>query len=267
MKNLSVIMIGDVSGDSGLETLERRLPPLIKKHSAVFTVVNGENSAGGFGMTKATLDRIINAGADVVTSGNHVWEKREFWPFLEDELKILRPANYPPDTVGRGWGKYKKEIDGKIFSFLAINLQGREFLSPIDCPFRTFDSIEKEKDDIILVDFHAESGREKEALGFYLNGRAAVIAGTHTHVQTADEKILSEGSAYISDLGMTGVKGAVIGMDPKICIDRVRKQVLYRMETPARSENEKRALQGIAVAIDTETGKAISVMRIDEDDL
>ncbi|MDR0475013.1 MAG: YmdB family metallophosphoesterase [Treponema sp.] len=274
---LPVIMIGDVVGGSGLEALERRLPALIKKYSAVFTVVNGENSAEGFGMTRECLNRILAAGADAVTSGNHVWEKRDFWQVLEEKGPILRPANYTAGTPGQagtpglagipgqGCSRFEKTLsDGAQVSFLVINLQGREFMNPIDCPFRCFDALEIKPDDIALVDFHAESCREKEALGFYLDGRAAVVAGTHTHVQTADERILQEGSAYISDLGMTGITGGVIGMDPKICIDRARSQVLYRMETAAGGEGRNAAVQGIIAEIDSDTRKAVSIKRINE---
>ena len=264
-------MIGDVMGDPGLEVLEKGLPLLIGEYSPDFIMVNGENSAGGFGLNADTLSRILAAGADVVSSGNHVWEKREFWPFMESEERILRPENYPKGNPGRGWIRLQKNIQGKNRIFLAINLQGREFMNPIDCPFRCFDSLwdgaaeqDKLKENaVILVDFHAESSREKEALGFYLDGRASVVAGTHTHVQTADEKILPNGTAYITDLGMTGVSNSVIGMDPKICIDRARYQVLYHMEAAAGGSAESTAaVQGIAAEIDEETGKAVSIKRI-----
>lgn len=264
MDNFRIIMIGDVMGDPGLEVLDRCLPALIKEHSAIFTVVNGENAAEGFGITKENLARMIAAGADAVTSGNHIWEKRDFWQVLDEDSRVLRPANYPAPSAGRGWNRYVKTLpSGESLSFLVVNLQGRELMNPIDCPFRCFDSIEIQPDDIVLVDFHAESSREKEALGYHLDGRAAVIAGTHTHVQTADERLLPGGSAYISDLGMTGVTGGVIGMDPKICIDRVRCQVQFRMEIAAGGEGRETALQGIVVEISGDTRKAVSVARID----
>jgi metallophosphoesterase (TIGR00282 family) len=255
-------MIGDVMGDPGLEILQKRLPELIKEYSAVFVTVNGENSAGGFGLTQETFDRILKAGADVVTGGNHVWEKHDFWPVLESDTRILRPANYP-SALGRGWARIDKKIQGQSASFVTINLQGREFMTPIDCPFKTFDTIDTENA-IVLVDFHAESTKEKEALGLYIDGRAAIAAGTHTHIQTADERILPKGTAYITDLGMTGVTGGVIGMDTKICMDRARNQVLYRMETAAGGQGA--AVQGIAAEIDLNTGKALSIKRINQID-
>jgi metallophosphoesterase (TIGR00282 family) len=228
-------------------------------------VVNGENSADGFGMTEATMKRIIACGADAVTSGNHVWEKREFWQIMETDDKVLRPANYPEGNVGRGW-LYAEKTG---ISWIVINMQGRELMTSIDCPFRCFDNIIKDtsnvNNSVIIIDFHAESSREKEALGYYIDGRAALFAGTHTHVQTADERILPKGTAYITDLGMTGVTNSIIGMDAKICLDRTRKQVMYRRE-PATDHfiNGKSSaeIQGIIAEIDTETGKAISIRRI-----
>ena len=269
MSLLKVIMIGDVVGDPGLEVLENSLPSLIEQSD--FVMVNGENSADGFGLSEQSLERILKAGADVVSSGNHVWEKRDFWPILDTEKRILRPANYS-DGPGQGWIRIHKEIRGQEYIFIAINLQGRELMHLIDCPFRCFDKIYLDESGqnsishktLILVDFHAESSREKEAFAFYLDGRASVVAGTHTHVQTADEKILPKGTAYISDLGMTGVSGAVIGMEPKICIDRARNQVLYRMEAAASSGSQDRRslIQGISVELDSESGKALDIKRI-----
>jgi metallophosphoesterase (TIGR00282 family) len=278
MSPLKIIMIGDVVGDPGLNALEACLPRLIKENSADLTVVNGENSAGGFGITRETLHRILAAGADVVTSGNHVWEKRDFWPLLDEETKILRPANYPAGSSGRGWVKIVKAAsNGGPCSFVVINLQGRELMTPIDCPFKTFDaifdSLQKvhtqeparagepgDGDAFVLVDFHAETSREKESLAFYLDGRAALIAGTHTHVQTADERVLPGGTAYITDLGMTGAASAVLGMDSKICLDRARTQVLYRMEVAASTAGV--SVQGIIAEIDRNTKKAVSIKRI-----
>jgi metallophosphoesterase (TIGR00282 family) len=281
MGKLRALMIGDVVGEPGLEALERLLPGLIQDEAAAFVVVNGENAAAGFGMTAEVLARILAAGADVVTSGNHVWEKREFWEVLDSDEKVLRPANYPADTPGVGWIRLEK--GGQ--SWVVINLQGREYLPPIDCPFRCFDAIQQSLagpatdrhplleaggevflphiSPIILVDFHAESTREKESLGYYLDGRATAAAGTHTHVQTADERILPQGTAYISDLGMTGAVDSIIGMDTKICLDRARYQVFYRMEC-ANPGPHGLALRGAALEIDGETGRALSIRRINK---
>jgi 2',3'-cyclic-nucleotide 2'-phosphodiesterase len=274
-------MIGDVVGDPGMEVLESRLPVLIKENSADFVVVNGENAAGGFGLTADLLKRIIVAGADLVTSGNHIWEKREFWPALESEERVLRPMNYPEGSlglktasgtadrlVGKGWAKLEKPSPWGQITWLTVNLQGREFMKAIDCPFKAFDTLETianatcAEKPIILVDFHAESSREKESLAYYLDGRASLIAGTHTHVQTADERLLPKGSAYITDLGMTGTLDGIIGMDTKICLDRARNQVLYRMEVAGASSEGKTAVQGVIVEIDAESRKALSIKRL-----
>jgi calcineurin-like phosphoesterase len=275
-------MVGDVVGESGLLVLERELPGLIREQGVDFTVVNGENAAGGFGLEEGSLKRILGAGADVVSSGNHVWEKREFWPFLDKEERVLRPANYPKGNPGRGWVRLEKAG----VSYLVINLQGREYMTPIDCPFNTFKSIMESQLDkhgghpppsgeprvfeekscpvmlcgaLPLVDFHAESTREKEALGCYLDGKASLVAGTHTHVQTADGRVLPQGTGYITDLGMTGINDAVIGMDKTICLDRARNQVLYRMEC---AKEGACALEGVLAEIDRDTGRARSLLRI-----
>ena len=258
-------MIGDVVGEPGLKILEEKLPDLIKNNAVDFTVVNGENAADGFGMTEAALKRITTCGADVVTSGNHVWEKREFLPILESNDNVLRPSNYPDKTAGRGW--LCREKAG--ITWLVVNLQGREFMTPIDCPFRSFDNIINKITDIenkiIVIDFHAESSREKEALGYYIDGRAALISGTHTHVQTTDERILPKGTAYITDLGMTGNTDSVIGMDKKICMERSHRQILFRMEPAVEKLTNgisNAEINGIIAEIDSDTGKAISIKRL-----
>ena len=282
MKIVKAAMIGDVVGTYGLKTLEANLPTLIKEQNIDFVTVNGENAADGFGMTESEYRRIIAAGADVVTSGNHIWEKRDFWTILETEKNMLRPANYPsnPSNLfisGTGFACIKK----KGVEWIVINLQGRELMNAIDCPFQCLDKLievyaGKAAENhplmsgndskfplgypIILVDFHAESSREKEALAHYADGRCSLIAGTHTHVQTADEKILPKGSAYITDLGMTGNIDSVIGMNPAICLERVKKQVLYHMETAVSEKPGK--IQGVIVEINAQTAEAISIKRI-----
>ncbi|MHC6202894.1 TIGR00282 family metallophosphoesterase [Breznakiellaceae bacterium SP9] len=311
MAYIKVIVVGDIVGEPGLEALERELPALIKEHGASFVVVNGENAAEGFGMTAANLERIIACGADIVSSGNHIWEKHDFWPTLESSPLILRPANYPAGAKGRGWAKIQKRLkaDSTPLEYLVINLQGREFMTAIDCPFKTFDSIIEglcppltetnalyqpsdaciDKKDcatgsacidcknhseakdlfakrtpfgkpgfITLVDFHAESTREKESLGYYVDGCASLFFGTHTHVQTADERILPQGTGYITDLGMTGVQDSIIGMEATICLNRAHNQVLYRMECAKGTGQVK----GLLATIDTETAKAIGLERI-----
>jgi metallophosphoesterase (TIGR00282 family) len=259
-----VIAVGDVVGEPGLLALERELPGLIRDNAADFTVVNGENAADGFGMTAESLHRILRAGADAVTSGNHIWEKRDFWPFLDSEERLIRPANYPGKSPGRGWAILRKAG----LDWLVINLQGREYMNAIDCPFRAFDEIidagrKSSAEPVVLVDFHAESTREKEALAYYLDGRASLVAGTHTHVQTGDERVLPKGTGYITDLGMTGVQDAIIGMDKKICLDRARTQILYRMEVAkAAPGGSGCGVRGLIAEIDPQTRRAVSVKRI-----
>jgi len=265
MHVVKAAMIGDVVGTPGLEALEAKLPALIKEHQIDFVTVNGENAADGFGLTEIDFRRIVAAGADVVTSGNHVWEKRDFWPILENEKNIVRPANYPCLNVpgfsssAPGMGFVCIEKNGT--KWLVLNLQGREFMSNIDCPFQCFDLFhEQAKSKIIIVDFHAESSREKETLAYYLDGRASLIAGTHTHVQTADERVLPKGTAYITDLGMTGITDSVIGMDPKICHERFSRQIQFQMKTaPATVPGQ---IHGVIAEIDADTGKALSINRI-----
>ncbi|MDR0388579.1 MAG: YmdB family metallophosphoesterase [Spirochaetaceae bacterium] len=275
MAVFKVIMLGDVIGEPGIKALEASLPGLRSEYQAALITVNGENAAGGFGMTETELRRILAAGADAVSSGNHIWEKREFWPVLESEARVVRPANYPEGSPGRGWTKIEK--DGAVF--ILVNIQGREFMPHTDCPFRTMDRLlaldefgaaprglsgqaadngPPGEKPLILVDFHAEATQEKEALAFYLDGRVSLFAGTHTHVQTADERVLPGGTGYITDLGMTGPADSIIGMNKKICLDRSRTQILYRMECADNSGT----VQGILAELDSQSGKALSLTRI-----
>ena len=256
--NLRVLMIGDVVGSAGLDALERLLPDLIREERADFVTVNGENAADGFGISEETLNRILNAGADVVTSGNHVWEKRDFLTILDSEKRILRPANYPDGNAGHGW----IEVEKNGVLWLVINLQGRELLYLIDCPFRSFDRIlsDLKSTPVILVDFHAECTKEKECLAYYIDGRASLVVGTHTHVPTADERILPNGTGYISDLGMTGVSDSIIGMDLKLCLERVKTQVLYRMDCAEGVTS----LQGVIAEIDRTSRKTLSISRVNK---
>lgn len=256
------LFLGDVVGESGIAAVEAALPALARDRGADFVVVNGENAAGGFGVTESSADRLLAAGADVVTTGNHVWEKRDFWPYMDRESRLLRPANYPPSTPeapipGRGFGLFEK--NGVKWGVL--NLQGRELMSPIDCPFRAGRRAVEELRSagaLVLVDFHAESTREKEALGWYLDGSVAAVVGTHTHVQSADERIQPKGSAYMTDLGMSGPLDGVIGMKANICADRNRTQIPFRMECA----EGRMGLRGALVDVDASTGLAVSIERI-----
>lgn len=253
-----LIMVGDVVGEAGIEALSQHLTSLIASYAADFTVVNGENAAGGFGLTETTLQSLLKAGADVVTTGNHIWEKRDFWPVLDTHPLVLRPGNYSGALPGKGCTVLEKAG----LRWCIINLQGREFMTAIDCPFRTLDrylaDLESEKPYLVIVDFHAESPQEKEALGLYVDGRVSVIAGTHTHVQTADQRILPKGTAYITDLGMTGVEESIIGMDTAICLERNKTQIPIKMELA----KGQAVIRGMVAEIDIATGLAKSVERL-----
>jgi hypothetical protein len=256
MRSARALLLGDVVGPAGLAALAAGLPTLRAECGTAIVVANGENAAAGFGLSAETAAAIMAAGVDVITSGNHVWQKRDFWPVLEAEPRVLRPANYPPGLPGRGL--WTGELGGQAWA--VINLQGREDMYPIDCPFRAADAVlaSLEPGCLILVDFHAESCDEKEALGLYLDGRVACLAGTHTHIQTADEKILPKGSAYITDLGMVGPENSVIGMRADICVRRSLTQVPYKMEV----EESPASICGILVDIDPGSGRALRAERV-----
>lgn len=262
-----IFLGGDVFGPVGLRCVETLLPEFIRKESIDFCVINGENASGGIGLSETDAHRILTAGADVITGGNHTFEKRDYWPALSEIPQLLRPANFPlpvraddEPTPGRGYDIFEK--DGARYAVL--NLQGREQMTPIDCPFRTAETLvqslnSEELPPIILIDFHAESTQEKEALGLMLASRVAAVVGTHTHVQTADDRILEGGTAYMTDLGMTGPVRSVIGADPEFAIKRNITQVLYRMELP---ETEG-ALRGLIISVDLKTRKALTAKRVE----
>lgn len=209
---MNILAIGDLVGELGLNKLAEEIENIKKEYKIDFIIVNGENVADGMGITKKAFDKIIKCGANVVTMGNHTWGKKEIFTFIDDP-KLIRPANYPEGVVGKGYGIY--ECNGK--KIVVINLIGRTEVNVLsENPFIKANEILKEiegKADIIIVDFHAEATAEKVAMGYHLDGRVTAVFGTHTHIQTADEKLLDKGTAYITDIGMTGPKKSVIGMD------------------------------------------------------
>lgn len=209
---MKFLFIGDTIGKTGRRAVSALLPKLRKELDIDFVILNGENLAHGNGINQKVFEEMIQTGVDVITSGNHTFDKKEVLPLLENQPNLLRPANLPPMATGRGYGVYQKS-DKKI---LVINLMGRVFMGgALDCPFRTFDDIyQKHKDDVdyIIVDFHGEATSEKQAFGYYVDGRATAVFGTHTHVQTADERFLPQGTAFITDIGMTGAYDSVIGV-------------------------------------------------------
>jgi len=253
-------MVGDIAGPPGLRALFALLPSFAKRHSADLVVANGENAQKGYGIGKEELEVILQAGVSAITTGNHVWERKEAAELLDSEQALLRPANYPPGLSGKGL----LHIKGRSFEWVVINLQGREGLFAIDCPFRAADElVSKAKRQhpgaFIIVDFHAESPEEKEALAWHLDmdGRASVVAGTHTHVPTADERILPKGTGYVTDLGMTGPIDSIIGVKTDICIKRSLTQIPFRMET---AEGEA-FMSGAIFQIDPSTKACVSIER------
>jgi metallophosphoesterase (TIGR00282 family) len=255
-----VLMIGDVIGKPGRQAVEQLLPGLRDERGIDFVTANGENLAGGMGLTQATAEMLYAAGVDVVTSGNHIWDKREIYPYLDQTDRVLRPLNYGTHGVpGRGWGTYEA-LDGSELA--VVNLQGRTYMQPIENPFTEADRLLDEASEplppIRLVDFHCEITSEKNALGLYLDGRVSAVVGTHTHVVTGDERILPKGTAYQSDLGMTGPLWSVIGFDPATVLPRFINALPTRFEV-GESPVVFHATQ---VDIDPATGRAIQVERI-----
>lgn len=232
---MNILFIGDIIGRPGRSAVKEILPDLKKKLKIDFVIANGENLAAGIGMTLETYEEMKKAGIDYFTSGNHIWNKKDFIPFLDDKkIKVLRPANYPKGVQGRGWEDI--EVLGKKIRL--INLQGRVFMRDlIDCPFRTVEAIIqlKPKPDIIIIDFHAEATSEKNSLAYYLDGKVTALIGTHTHVQTSDDRILPKGTAYITDAGMVGPINSSIGDDLKHSIHSMLTGMPFVIE-PARGE-------------------------------
>lgn len=253
---MKVLMVGDIVGSTGLEMLRRSLPDLKREEGIDVCIVNGENSADGNGITVVSAEHIFTSGADVVTTGNHAFRRREAYSFFEETECLLRPANFLPDVPGHGYCVLDK---GKV-QVGVINLMGTMYMDPLENPFNLVDDILEELKDckIIIVDFHAETTSEKRALGFYLDGRVSVVAGTHTHVQTADEQILENGTGYITDLGMTGTLDSVLGVEPEIVINK------FRFNMPARFDwkQGKAVLEACIFEIDDKSGRTTSVRRV-----
>jgi metallophosphoesterase (TIGR00282 family) len=254
---MKILFIGDIVGKPGRRAIERFLKEVRSEHDIDFIIANGENAAGGFGITETVAAELFEAGIDVITTGNHVWDKREAITYLPKENRIIRPLNFPADTPGVG-SIIVKSRGGPAVG--VINIEGRVFMRPVDCPFR---AVEKEISDladeteIVVVDFHAEATSEKLAMGWFLDGRVTAVVGTHTHVQTADERVLPGGTAYITDVGMTGPSESVIGVKKDIIVRR------FLSSLPERFETAKGFPQLQAVVIESgDAGKAVSISRI-----
>jgi len=255
---MKVLFIGDIVGKLGRNATKTLLPAVVTKYKVDFVIANGENAAGGFGITDKIASEIFSYGVHVITTGNHVWDKKEFFPQISKEDRVLRPLNYPPGVPGYGSLLYALQNGIKV---AVINLSGRVFMSNIDCPFRTGKKeVERLRNDtnIIIIDFHAEATSEKIAFGYYMDGKVSAVVGTHTHVQTADEKILPEGTAYITDVGMTGPYESVIGIEKEQIIQRFLTNMPMRFET-AKGEG---VFSALIAEIDEETGKSNAVQRL-----
>ena len=256
-KPLTIICVGDVFGEPGRRAVQMLLPKLKKQHEADLAVVNVENSASGFGVTPLIARTFLEQGVDVMTSGNHIWDKKEIIEYIGKENLLLRPANYPPGTPGAG----SIVVKAGPHKVAVLNLMGRVFLPQLDCPFRKADEeLERLRAEtaIIVVDMHAEATSESQAMGWHLDGRVSAVVGTHRHVQTADERLLPKGTAYITDLGLTGPTDSVIGVEPELALARFISGMPNRFE-PA---NGPAMLQGAVIRIDPETGRGLSIERL-----
>jgi 2',3'-cyclic-nucleotide 2'-phosphodiesterase len=257
---VNILFIGDIFGKPGRTVASEFIPRIRQERAIDFCIANGENSAGGFGITENGVSKLFSYGIDVITTGNHVWDRQETAGILYQEPRLLRPANYPPGLPGSGSFVAETAQGVKVG---VLNLQGRIFMNPIDCPFRTADRIVAElaqETQIIIIDFHAEASAEKIALSWYLDGRVSAVLGTHTHVMTADERVLPKGTAAITDVGMTGPHDSIIGVRPEQSIKRIMTQVPVRF-SPA---TENLRFNAVVVDVDDTTGLARSIERIEE---
>ncbi|GAB2478713.1 TIGR00282 family metallophosphoesterase [Alkalibacterium psychrotolerans] len=265
---MKVLFIGDVVGTPGMTMMKNWLPKIKEKYKPQATVVNGENAApNGRGITEKLYKELLKNGADLITMGNHTWDQREVYDFIASANKMIRPANYPDNSVTPGKGLAYITINQTKLA--VINLHGRAFMGDLEDPFRAAASLvedAKKVTDNILIDFHAEATSEKEALGWYMDGKVSALVGTHTHVQTNDARILPQGTAYMTDVGMTGFYDGVLGMKKESILNRFLTQMPQRFEVP---EQGRSRLNGCIIDIDTKTGqaKSIKAIRIDDDNL
>ena len=253
---MRVLVIGDVIGKPGRRGISTLVPALRKEYDVDLVIANGENMAGGFGITPDTAQELFGCAVDVITSGNHIWKQKEIVPFMNEEWALLRPANYPSGAPGSG------RI--RLGDTLVVNLMGRVFMEPLDCPFRAADRVLSEANGInppkvIIVDFHAEATSEKQAMGWYLDGRVSAVVGTHTHVPTADPRILPNGTAFVTDVGMTGPYNSVIGSDVHAVLEKLITQMPQRLTPPPGPV----MLNSVLIDIDEADGKATNIQRID----
>ncbi|MGH9591622.1 MAG: TIGR00282 family metallophosphoesterase, partial [Bryobacteraceae bacterium] len=252
---MRILFIGDIVGSPGREMVARHLAGIVAERAIDLVIANGENAASGFGITPRLAEELFAAGVEVITGGNHSWDRKEIYDFIPHEPRLLRPANFPPGNPGRGLylGTARNGV-----RYAVLNLQGRVFLAPSDCPFRTADrELEAVPADtkVIFVDFHGEATSEKQAMGWYLDGRVSVVIGTHTHVATADERVLPNGTAFLADAGMTGPHDSVIGMSKEAMVKRFLDGLPAKFEVGAGDVR----LNGAVIDVDESTGRARSI--------
>jgi metallophosphoesterase (TIGR00282 family) len=248
-----VLAIGDIVGKPGRQAVHALVPDLRKEYGIDLVIANGENAAGGFGLTVGTAQELLDDGVNIITSGNHIWAQKEIIPYLDEDVPVLRPLNYPPGVPGRGY-LLKNRV-------MVVNLMGRTFMNNLDCPFRAMDTLLEglsSKTKVIIVDFHAEATSEKVAMGHYLDGRVSAVLGTHTHVGTIDARILPGGTAYVTDIGMTGPDDSIIGDDAEAVIQRFLTMMPHRLSVG----RGKPLFNAIMVVVDEKSGRATSIERI-----
>lgn len=256
-KPLTVVMLGDVVGRAGRRAVQRHMESVRKRLSPDLVVINGENAASGIGITPKVADELFQAGADLITSGNHIWRHKEIIPYLERHDRVLRPRNYPPGTPGRGFTVVQTKRGHRIG---VLNLLGRIFMEAVDCPFRCADSlldhvVLRRDVDALVVDFHAEATSEKCGMGHHLDGRVSAVVGTHTHIPTADHRILSKGTGYMTDLGMTGCYDSIIGMTAKSTLPRMVDKLPSRYQPETREGD----LSGVILKINPASGLCVAI--------
>ncbi|OXS78618.1 TIGR00282 family metallophosphoesterase [Domibacillus enclensis] len=255
---MDLLFIGDVVGSPGRDMVSEYVPKLKKKYRPHLTIINGENAAGGRGITEKIYKKFMQDGANVVTLGNHAWDNKEIFEFIDRTKWLVRPANFPAQVPGQGIAY----VPSGEFEIAVINLQGRVFMNDLDCPFQKAELLVTEaarRTPFIFVDFHAETTSEKQAMGWFLDGRVTAVVGTHTHVQTADNRVLPGGTAYLTDAGMTGPYDGILGMQKEAIIQKFQNQLPARFEVPKEGRTQ---LSGCLIKTDRKTGHAKSIERI-----
>lgn len=252
-------MVGDIVGQPGRAAARRLLPALRSRHGVDFAIVNCENAAAGFGVTPEICEELRDVGADCLTSGNHIWKRREIYDYLDRNGFLLRPANFPETAPGRGWNLFPV---GR-HTVAVANLMGRAHMEPLECPYRAFDMIHEESravTAVLVVDFHAETTSEKQAMGWYADGRASAVVGTHTHVQTADERVLPRGTGYLTDVGMTGPVDGILGVAKEAVLERFLSLMPVKFEVAAGPS----VLMAVLIEVDVESGRTSRLQRLQE---